>query len=167
LGDEDFLEFASARSTQLFRTALLLTGDSYLAEDLVQETLGKLYRSWRRVSSAENPAAYADTVLVRTFVSYKRKRSSAEHPAAVLPDRPSPDGVDGAALRLTLLNGLAQLAVRDRAVLVLRYWEDRSIEETAAVLHLSSGAVRNQSMRALERLRRILGDQLIGVSDVL
>ncbi|SEG72943.1 RNA polymerase sigma-70 factor, sigma-E family [Thermomonospora echinospora] len=165
MADEEYLEFASARSGHLFRTACLLTGDWHLAEDLVQETLGKVYRSWRKVSRADNPAAYSEAILVRTFLSHRRRRSSAERPTASLPDRPGTgDAVDGTALRMTLLDGLARLPVQDRAVLVLRFWEDRSVSETATVLHLSAGAVRNRSMRALERLREVLGDQFLDVT---
>lgn len=164
MADEEFLEFASARSGHLFRTACLLTGDWHLAEDLVQETLGKVYRSWRRVRQAENPAAYSDAMLVRTFLSYRRRRSASERPTARLPERPTDTGGD-AALRVTLLAGLAQLPPKDRAVLVLRFWEDRSVAETAEVMKLSAGAVRNRSMRALERLRGLLGDPFLDVTD--
>ncbi|WP_245687153.1 sigma-70 family RNA polymerase sigma factor, partial [Streptacidiphilus griseoplanus] len=127
-------------------------------EDLVQETLGKMYRSWRRINRRESPVAYANTVLVRTFLSHRRNRSSTEYPSDRLPD--AVDRPEDRELRLTLLDGLAQLSARDRAVLVLRYWEDRSVEETAQVLDLSAGAVRSQSLRALRRLRTLLGDQL-------
>ncbi|MFF3911511.1 SigE family RNA polymerase sigma factor [Streptomyces sp. NPDC001848] len=154
----DYLEFAAARSGPLFRTACLLTGDWHLAEDLVQETLAKMYRSWRRISRVESPVAYADTVLVRTFLSQRRRRSSTERPSDRLPDGAGP--AQDAELRMTLLDGLARMTAKDRAVLVLRYWEDRSVEETSQVLHLSPGAVRAQSMRALQRLRALLGDQL-------
>jgi RNA polymerase sigma-70 factor (sigma-E family) len=158
--DVEYLEFAAARGGHLFRAACLLTCDRHLAEDLVQETLGKLYRSWRKVSATENPAAYAEATLVRTFLSLRRRRSYGERPVSVVPDPPGGDPTGPAALRLTLLEGLSRLPVRDRAVLVLRYWEDRSVQETAAILHLSPGAVRNRSMRALDRLRELLGDQL-------
>jgi RNA polymerase sigma-70 factor (sigma-E family) len=154
----DFEEFATARSSQLFRAGCVLTGDWYLAEDLVQETLGKLYQSWRRVSRLESPVAYANTVLVRTFLSHRRLRRTSEQPIATFPDVQHSDR-DG-ALRVALLAGLATLSPKDRAVLVLRYWEDRSVEETAQALHLSVGAVRTQSHRALQRLRTILGDQV-------
>jgi RNA polymerase sigma-70 factor (sigma-E family) len=153
-----FHEFAAARSASLFRTACLLCDDWHLAEDLVQTTLGKLYASWRRVQRAENPAAYARKVLLRTYLSHARKRSSGETPRERLPDIAAA-GSDQ-ALRLTLLHALAQLSVQDRAVLVLRYWEDQSVEEVASLLRLSSGAVRNRSMRALGRLREALGDEL-------
>ncbi|WP_416519506.1 SigE family RNA polymerase sigma factor [Streptomyces achromogenes] len=154
----DYLEFAVARSGPLFRTACLLTGDWHLAEDLVQETLAKMYRSWRRINRAQSPVAYADTVLVRTFVSQRRRRSSTERPSDRMPDTagPAPD----AELRMALLDGLARLTARDRAVLVLRYWEDRSVEETAQALRLSPGAVRTRSTRALRRLCDLLGAEL-------
>ncbi|MBY8842191.1 SigE family RNA polymerase sigma factor [Streptomyces sp. SP2-10] len=154
----DYLEFAVARSGPLFRTACLLTGDWHLAEDLVQETLAKMYRSWRRINRAESPVAYADTVLVRTYVSQRRRRSSTERPSDRLPDRAGP--ASDPELRMALLDGLAQLTGKDRAVLVLRYWEDRSVEETAHVLKLSPGAVRTRSLRALQRLRTLLGAEL-------
>jgi RNA polymerase sigma-70 factor (sigma-E family) len=165
--ETEYLEFARARSGHLYRSACLLAGgDSYLAEDLVQEALGRMYLLWRhsRWTSGgqriENPAAYAHTVLVRAFLSHQRRRSSGERPVVEVPDQPAARPGDP-ELRLTLLAALAQLSPRDRAVLVLRYWEDRSIEETAEALQSSSGAVRTQSTRALARLRAILGDSLI------
>jgi RNA polymerase sigma-70 factor (sigma-E family) len=154
----DFVEFASARTQQLFRAACLLTGDWHLAEDLVQETLGKIYLSWRRISRMESPSAYANTVLVNTFLSHRRLRRASERPSARLPEAVG-QGED-VTLRLALLDGLALLTARDRAVLVLRYWEDRSVEETADALHLSVGTVRTRTHRALQRLRAQLGDQI-------
>jgi RNA polymerase sigma-70 factor (sigma-E family) len=157
--EQDYLDFATARAGALYRTACLLsTGDQHLAEDLVQETLGRMYVHWRRVATADNPVAYAHTVLVRVFLSHRHKRSTAEHPTGQLPEEVADDR--DATLRVTLLGALAQLAPRDRAVLVLRYWEDRSIEETAQALRISAGAVRTQSSRALGRLRAVLGDSL-------
>ena len=153
-GVDEFTEFAAARSGKLFRTAWLLTGDWHLAQDLVQETLGKMYAKWRKIAEVNDPAAYAHTVLVRTFISHRRRRSSSERPTEKLPEPPASNG--DADLRLTLLDGLAQLGKHDRAVLVLRYWEDRSVDDTAAQLGLSPGAVRSRSFRALERLRVVL-----------
>ncbi|WP_037608373.1 SigE family RNA polymerase sigma factor [Streptacidiphilus rugosus] len=157
--ERDYLEFAAARAGALYRSASLLSvGDPHLAEDLVQETLGRMYVHWRRVAGADNPAAYAHTVLARVFLSHRRRRSTAEHPTGQLPEGVAAEG--DATLRLTLLDALARLRPRDRAVLVLRYWEDRSIEETAHTLRISAGAVRTQSSRALGRLREVLGDSL-------
>ncbi|MDN3355152.1 SigE family RNA polymerase sigma factor [Actinomadura sp. DC4] len=153
-----FQEFAAARSASLFRTARLLCDDWHLAEDLVQTTLGKLYVSWRRVQRADNPGAYARTVLMRTYLSHVRKHSSGESSRGELPETAADESDQ--ALRMTLLNALAELSAQDRAVLVLRYWEDQSVEDVAAALRLSRGAVRNRSMRALGRLREALGDEL-------
>jgi RNA polymerase sigma-70 factor (sigma-E family) len=153
-----FEEFAAARSASLYRTARLLCDDWHLAEDLVQMTLGKLYSSWRRVQRADNPGAYARTVLMRTYLSHMRKHSSGETPRKELPETAANESDQ--ALRLTLLSALAELSAQDRAVLVLRYWEDQSVEDVAAALRLSRGAVRNRSMRALGRLREALGDEL-------
>jgi RNA polymerase sigma-70 factor (sigma-E family) len=156
-----YLEFAAVRAGHLFRSACLLTsGDTHLAEDLVQETLGRMYVVWARMAKVDNPAAYAQTVLVRVFLTHQRRRSSKETPSAELPDRAAGGGDGDATLRVTLLTAMAGLAPKDRAVLVLRYWEDRSVEETAQVLQTSSGAVRTRSVRALGRLRAELGGSL-------
>ncbi|MFE1263379.1 SigE family RNA polymerase sigma factor [Streptomyces albogriseolus] len=156
----DYAEFASARAGHLYRSACLLTaGDTHLAEDLVQETFGRLYVRWGRVSRAENPAAYAQTVLTRTFLAHRRLRSSRERATDTFPDLPGAGDGD-APLRLTLMAALARLPAKDRAVVVLRYWEDRSVEQTADVLNVSSAAVRTRCVRALGRLRELLGEDL-------
>ncbi|GAA0615812.1 SigE family RNA polymerase sigma factor [Streptomyces crystallinus] len=157
---EEFLEFASGRANHLFRSACLLTsGDTHLAEDLVQETLGRMYALWGRVSRIDNPAAYAQTILVRTFLTHRRRRSADERPLGELPDHAVTTAGDP-ALRLALLDALARLAPKDRAVVVLRYWEDRSVEETAEAMRVSSAAVRTRSVRALAKLREQLGGTL-------
>ncbi|MFE9428508.1 SigE family RNA polymerase sigma factor [Kitasatospora sp. NPDC006697] len=161
--EEEFVEFAAARSGPLFRSAYFLTGgDKHLAEDLVQETLGRMFAQWHRVDRLgrriADPAAYAQTVLVRQFLSHQRRRSTGERPSALLPDRVAPEA--DPSLRIALTEALAQLAPKDRAVLVLRYWEDRSVEETAAMMRANVGAVRARSSRALVKLRALLGDSL-------
>jgi RNA polymerase sigma-70 factor (sigma-E family) len=150
-----FEEFARARTPQLFRSAWLLTGSREEAEDLVQETLAKLYvRMHRRLGAPlENPAAYAHTALTRTFLSSRRKRSSTEAPYADLPEGVALDHAAAADLRLSLREALAELSPVDRAVLVLRYLDDLPVDEVARLLDLSPGAVRNRSMRALARMR--------------
>ncbi|PYC71658.1 SigE family RNA polymerase sigma factor [Streptomyces tateyamensis] len=163
-GPLDFLEFARARSPQLFRTAYLLTGgDAHLAEDLVQEALSRMFVRWRRLSRLENPAGYAQTVLANAFLSLRRRRSSTEKVTEEFPELAVTDG--DSALRLTLLQALRQLSPQDRAVLVLRFWEDRSVEETAADLQLSSTAVRSRTHRALGRMRALLGDSFASFAD--
>lgn len=163
----DFQDFAVALGGQLFRTAYLLTaGDAHAAEDLVQEALGRMFARWGRLSQIENPAGYAQKVLANVFVSQRRKRSSTERPFGELPERAErATHPADPELRLTLLAALSQLPERDRAVLVLRYWEDRSVEETAETLRLSSTAVRSRSSRALERLRGLLGGSLAGIAE--
>lgn len=155
-----YLDFAAVRASHLYRSACLLaSGDTHLAEDLVQDTLGRMFVVWGRMAKVGNPAAYAQTVLVRAFLTHQRRRSSKERPSAELPDGPAGSG-DDATLRVTLLAALGRLNPKDRAVLVLRYWEDRSIEETAEALHSTPGAIRTRSVRALARLRAELGGSL-------
>ncbi|MCX4866056.1 SigE family RNA polymerase sigma factor [Streptomyces sp. NBC_00257] len=157
--EDQYLEFVAERAKALYRSAYVLAaGDTHLAEDLVQETLSRVYVHWKRVARADSPAAYAQTVLVRTSLTLRRRRSTGERPTGNMPDSAAA-GPD-AALRLTLLDALGQLPPRDRAVLLLRYWEDRSIEETAGMLRLSSSAVRSRGTRALNRVRALLGDSL-------
>ena len=156
---DEYAEFAAARAGHLYRSACLLTaGDTHLAEDLVQESLGRIYVRWSRISVVGNPAAYAQTVLVRVFLTHQRRRSSRERATDVLPEVAAA-GVD-TPLRLTLLDALARLPAKDRAVVVLRYWEDRSIEETAGVLNASAAAVRTRCTRALKQLRGLLGEDI-------
>ncbi|WP_055523329.1 SigE family RNA polymerase sigma factor [Streptomyces graminilatus] len=158
---DEYAEFAVARAGHLYRSACLLTaGDTYLAEDLVQETLGRLYVNWGRVSRASNPVGYAQTVLTRVFLTHQRRRSSSERATDVLPDMAAPAAGSDVTIRLTLVEALAQLPPKDRAVVVLRYWEDRSIEETAGAMNVSSAAVRTRCVRALARLRTLLGEEL-------
>ncbi|NGN64972.1 SigE family RNA polymerase sigma factor [Streptomyces sp. A7024] len=154
----EFEEYANLRGPQLFRTALLLTGgDWHQAEDLVQTALARVYASWVRVRGADNRDAYVRTVLVRAHIAQRRRKSSGERPVAAPPDGAA-RGTDP-ALRVALLQALARLPAKDRAVLVLRYWEDRSVQQTAADLGLRPGTVRNRSMAALARLRELLGDE--------
>jgi RNA polymerase sigma-70 factor (sigma-E family) len=154
---QEFEEFAQARAAQLYRSAWLLCGSHHQAEDLVQETLAKIYVRWRRI---DNPAAYAQTALVRTFLSGKRRRSNDERSYAEVPDRAVADPAAGSDVRLALREALAELPAPDRAVLVLRFLEDLSVDEVAVRMGVSSGAVRNRSMRALERIRGLVDDSL-------
>jgi len=148
---QDFTELVHSTGAQLYRTALLLTGDHHLAEDLTQAAYAKTFASWARVCRANSPVAYVRTTLVNTFLSHRRLRRSGELPTDSLPDRAG-DAPDPTT-RLDLLDALQTLPATDRAILVARYWEDRSVGETAADLGLTEGAVRTRAKRALERLR--------------
>ena len=158
--EQAFVELATARGPALFRTAWLLTGDYHLAEDLVQEALGRIYARWSKVAAADEPAAYAHTVLVHVFLSHRRRRSSTERPTdrAEMPDRVASEA--DLPLRAALADALSRLDHLDRAVVVLRYWDDLDAPATAALVGLSPAAVRTRCSRALGRLRDVLGDDL-------
>lgn len=158
--DQEFEEFAVLRTPHLYRTAWLLCGDAHRAEDLVQDTLAKVYVRWTRKLGRrlENPAGYAHTALVHTWIDHQRRRSSHERPVGEVPEQGTPDG--DPSLRLSLAAALDALDPMDRAVLVLRYLDDVSVAEVADRLGVSPGAVRNRSMRALSRIRDVLGTSL-------
>ncbi|WP_406296975.1 SigE family RNA polymerase sigma factor [Embleya sp. NBC_00888] len=155
-GQRDFEEYARARQHQLYRTAYLLCGDADRAQDLAQTTLAKLFRHWKRASRAENLDAYAKTVLSRTFLSEQRgrRRERAAHELAS-----ETHTVEGHPdLRLTLLAALATLPPKPRVMVILRYWEDLSVENVAALLRCSTGNVKSQCARSMAKLRAELGD---------
>jgi RNA polymerase sigma-70 factor (sigma-E family) len=152
--DEEFSDFVAARADHLYRQAWLLTGSRPAAEDLVQTALTKAYAAWPRVRRADDPVAYVHGVLMKSFLSDRRRRWSRELPVAdPLTDAFAvADPADAQVERLTLVAALGGLSRTDRAVVVLRYWDDRSVAETAATLGLSDAAVKNRSLRALRRL---------------
>ncbi|TNM39835.1 SigE family RNA polymerase sigma factor [Nocardioides albidus] len=154
---EEFAAFVRETGTHLHHAAMLLTGDHHLAEDLTQATYAKVFVHWRRVQSAESPAAYARTMLLNTFLSHRRLRRTGERPRDLTEaDIGPPLAVPDPDLRVDLLAALAGLAPLDRAVVVLRYWEDHSVAETAAHLGISESAVRTRARRALQRLRPLI-----------
>lgn len=154
----DFDDFARSRQAHLRRTAHLLCGDWHLAEDLTQTALAKLYAVWRRVRQLESPDGYARRVLYRTFIDETRRRRWWERPGAGADQAEAMAPASDPDLRLTLLDALRQLPPRGRAVLVLRFWEDQSVEATAAALGCSVGTVKSQTSRGLGTLRTILAD---------
>ena len=157
--DGEFTEFVHASWASLYRTAYLLLGDRSEAEDLVQTTLAKTYASWSKVRDLEAAPSYARTVLVNTAASWFRKKSwRNERPTESLPDRGhETDPTD----RPALIDALAQLPPRQRAVIVLRYYDDLSVSQTAEALGCSDGTVKSQTSDALTKLRGLLGDAVI------
>jgi RNA polymerase sigma-70 factor (sigma-E family) len=153
--DDEFVAFVERSGSRLCETAFWLCRDWSLAQDLTQTTFIKVYLAWRRIRD-EDPYLYCKQVMLRTYLDHKRLRSSAEVQTDVVPDRPVP--ADAAELRITLLAALGQLSARDRAIIVLRYWEDHSVQTVAELLGLSPGVVKMQSMRALASLRVLLGE---------
>ncbi|WP_351226832.1 SigE family RNA polymerase sigma factor [Streptomyces sp. NPDC002133] len=152
---QDFEAYARDSQRRLYRTAYLLCGDADDARDLVQSTLAKLFQHWRRASAANHLDAYARTVMTRTFLAERRRRlrDLLAHGPADPP--PAPLHAD---LRVTLLAALAELPPRARAMVVLRYWEDLSVETVARLLKCSESTVKSQCSRSLARLREQLGE---------
>jgi RNA polymerase sigma-70 factor (sigma-E family) len=149
----EFAAFVEGRQHQLLRAAYLVTGDRQLAEDLLQTALVKLAQRWEWVRDG-NPEAYLRTVLYRDAVSWWRKHRR-EHVTASVPERSGPDPAEDTALRLAFGTALARLAPRQRAVLVLRYFEDQSEARTAEILGVAVGTVKRQAHDAIRRLREI------------
>lgn len=149
-----FEEYVTARWAALYRTAHLLTGDPAAAEDLLQSTLLKVMAHWARVRRADAPDAYVRKMLLNELLGERRKsgrRAAKQHLAAVPP--PVADSATDAATRLDLWQRVLALPPRQRAVLVLRYYEDLSEAEIAAVLDVSPGTVKSQASAALRSLR--------------
>jgi RNA polymerase sigma-70 factor (sigma-E family) len=151
-----YREYVTHRLDGFRRTAFLLCGDWHRADDLVSIALVKLLRHWRRISAMEQPDAYVRRVLLRAWLDERRRPWRRELPSATLPDRPA-DGGDRDQ-RMDVVARLAELPPRRRAVLVLRYFCDLSVEETAAALGCTEGTVKSQTARALDTLRtRMVG----------
>jgi RNA polymerase sigma-70 factor, ECF subfamily len=155
--EEDFREFVAARSPALLRTSYLLAGDWATAEDLLQTALTKTYLAWKRLGEIEAVEPYARRVLVNTATSWWRRRWHGERPTEVLPERPAPDQIEEQLERDALWRHVRTLPARQRAVLVLRFYEDMSEAQTAAMLNISPGTVKSQTFRALNTLRQRLG----------
>jgi RNA polymerase sigma-70 factor (sigma-E family) len=156
--ETEYREFASARAMQLFRLAYLMCGDWHEAEDLVQTTLASLFVAWNRVRRRNSMDTYARRVLVNAFLSQRRLKRSRETPIAQFTDVSAP-AVD-ADLRLTLVAALRTLPSRSRAVVVLRYLEDHSIESVAELMDATPAAVKSLNTRGLAQLRELLsGDR--------
>ena len=153
--EQEFSEFVAARAPSLFRVALALTGSHHTAEDLLQSVLERTFARWRYIRTS--PEAYARTALYRTQVGVWRRRGVVrELPVDRLPDHA--DGSDhmrATDLRLALRQALHRLGPRQRAVLVARFYEDLTDEQTAQLLGCSVGTVRSQAHRALARLRQL------------
>jgi RNA polymerase sigma-70 factor (sigma-E family) len=155
--EEEFQGFVRSRWPRLVRTAYLLTGDRHLAEDVAQSALAKAYRSWHRVMRSGSPDAYVRRILLSCHKDRFRKRRVPEHLTDVLPDVTAvPDDMARADQRALLAAELARLPKRQRAVVVLRYWEDMSEAEVAQALGCSAGTVKSQAAKALAKLRRAL-----------
>ena len=146
----EFDRFVVARSQALLRTAYLLVRDEALAEDLLQTALTKAWFAWGRIEG--EPERYVRRILVNTSASWWRRRWHRERPTADLPERPSPTARDASGDR-DLWDAVGRLPARQRAVVVLRYLEDRTEAETADLMGCSVGTVKSQCSKALAKLR--------------
>jgi len=149
--EDDFHAFVVARTPALSRTAYLLTGDAHLAEDLVQTALFKAARHWRRIQGS--PEAYVRRILYTQNFSWWRSRRHVREQALGAYDAPA--AAADSDLRLTLEQALARLTVRQRTVLVLRYFEDLTEVQTAEVLGIGAGTVKSIARQGLGRLRTL------------
>jgi RNA polymerase sigma-70 factor (sigma-E family) len=157
--EEDFRDFVATRSGALLRTAYLLAGDWATAEDLLQIALTKTYLAWKRLGRIDAIEPYTRKVLVNTATSWWRRRWHGERPTEVLPETAITDGLEERLEREALWRQVRDLPARQRAVLVLRFYEDQSEAETARLLGVSVGTVKSQCSRALASLRQRLGEQ--------
>lgn len=154
---EGFEVFVTTRSGALLRTAYLLTQDNHLAEDLLQTALAKAWRSWSRVDISHE--AYVRKILMNTYATWWRRRWNGEHPTDKMPEpghEAAPGRGDHGEHRGTaydLRTALARLPKRQRAVIVLRFFEDLTEAETARLLECSVGTVKSQTSKALAKLR--------------
>ncbi|TQS40668.1 SigE family RNA polymerase sigma factor [Cryptosporangium phraense] len=159
--DDAYREYVDGLIPGLRRVAYLLCQDWHRADDLVQSTLERLYRHWSKASKADAPAAYARTVLVRVFLGEQRMAWARR---VVLLDRLPEDAAAAApdlADRLALEAAMRELPPRQRAVLVLRFFCDLSVEETADALQCATGTVKSQAARGLDKLREALTDSAV------
>jgi RNA polymerase sigma-70 factor (sigma-E family) len=154
--DRGFAEYFQARANAMRATAYLLCGDWHRAEDLVQNSFVKLYRAWNRVGGHHALDAYTRQILVRTFLDENRRgffhRERVTNAPVDAPTPPAGNPED----RLDLLAALEKVPARQRAALVLRYWEDLSIEDTARAMRCSTGTIKSQAARGLVILRGLV-----------
>jgi RNA polymerase sigma-70 factor (sigma-E family) len=164
-----FEAYVRDQGGRLARIAFLLTGDVHLAEDLVQTALSRLAPRWDRVTAQGHPTPYVRAILVNTATGWRRRRWTGEAPTSPLPDGRADDGpralADGVDRRDELRRALGQLGARQRAVVVLRFYEDLPEAEVARLLHCSVGTVKSQAAKALAKLRVLIPDDPGGDRD--
>ena len=158
-----FSDLVATRSTALLRTAYLVVGDHQLAQDLVQESLVKTYVAWPRLRDVTKAEAYARRTIVTTAISWRRRRSFHERPVLAIPEQAQPDRTDAFATRDLLWAQVRALPARQRAALVLRYYEDLSESDTAQLMGCAVGTVKSQVSAGLDRLRQRMGPEVFGL----
>jgi RNA polymerase sigma-70 factor (sigma-E family) len=151
---EGFAGFVASREQALQRTAWLLTGDWAMAEDLVQTALVRSWSRWERIRRHDDPEVYVRKVIVNTWLSWNRRRWRREHAAGELPDRPAPgDVASDVVVRVAMRDALGSLTDRQRAVIVLRIFDDLPEAQVAQMLDCAVGTVKSTMSKALAKLR--------------
>lgn len=154
--EDEYREFVVARLDKLGRFAYLLCRDWHRAEDAVQTALTRLYLGWGRVP-LRSPDAYVRRIIANVLHDQRRRHwFRREQPSYHLPERVAPDPAEQAAARMTMLDALARLPARQRLAVVLRHWEDLSVEDAAQIMGCSTGGVKSQTARGLQTLRDLL-----------
>jgi RNA polymerase sigma-70 factor (sigma-E family) len=163
--ERDYVEYVTGRIPTLRRLATQLVGDAHRADDLVQQTITRLYTRWSMAVQAHNLDAYVHRILIRAFLDERRLKWAAVRlghapcdRAATAPGSPATTDVEN---RLVLYAALAKLPPRQRAVVVLRYLADHSVDETAEILRVSPGTVKSHTFNGLAALRRLLAERHI------
>lgn len=154
-----FAEFVAARSAALHRTAYLMVGERQLAQDLLQEALTKTYVAWPRLRDPAKAEAYTRKAITTTAITWYRRRSWGERPTDVVPEQQRADHVDDLTTRELLWDALQSLPPRQRAAIVLRFYEDLSEARTAELLGCAPGTVKSQVHAGLRKLRDHLGER--------
>lgn len=151
---DGFAQFVEARERALQRTAWLLTGDWGLAEDLVQTALARAWPRWERIRRHDEPEVYVRRVMVNTWMTWRRRKWRGERATEAMPDSPAPgDIASEVAVRMAIRSALASLTNRQRAVFVLRVFDDLSEAQVAQVLDCAVGTVKSTMAQALAKLR--------------
>lgn len=160
--DDAFRDYVAARAEAVRFTAYLMCGNWHEAEDVAQDAFIKLYLAWNRIDHSESLDGYVRRIIIRTFLNGRRQlwrrleRLTNEPPDTPAASAPGPEQ------RMLVWAALAKIPPRQRATLVLRYWEDLSVEETARLLECSVGNVKSQCARGLRTLRELLERQDVG-----
>jgi RNA polymerase sigma-70 factor (sigma-E family) len=157
--EAEFDAFVTSAGSALLRTAYLLTGDHASAEDLLQDTLVRVWSRWSRVRAADRPLAYARRVLVTTSVSRWRAARTRTGRERLVAEPPESTGADAADRDDALWQAVLELPPRQRAVMVLAYYEDLTDQDTAEVLGCAVGTVKSQRAKALRTLRLRLAEE--------
>jgi len=159
---EGFAQFVEARERALQRTAYLLTGDWALAEDLVQTALARAWPRWERITRRDDPEMYVRKVLVNTWTTWNRRRWRGEKPSVTVPDAAAAgDVAEEVTVRVGLREALGSLTPRQRAVLVLRVYDDLPEAQVAHMMNCAVGTVKATMSQALAKLRK--NPQLAGL----